>query len=161
MLIVVDIDGTVANIQHRTHYVRTQPRNYEAFAKAIPLDSPEEEVIEVIRSLASNPDNTVIFASGRSEDSREATEDWLNLHVKNWYTSEYLQIYMRKSGDHRQDDVIKSEILQEIIKDYDKKPDLAIDDRLSVCRMWHREGIKLLRCGNPDLDNDFTIRKDT
>ena len=156
MLVVCDLDGTVANIMHRTHYVRTKPANWEAFAKAIPLDYPEAEVIAVVNALHS-AGHEVIFASGRKESERELSLDWMAKHIGDWVLE--TKLYMRKEGDFRKDDVIKTEILAEIKSDFGNHPNIAIDDRLDVCRMWHANGIKLLRVGNPDLDNDFNERK--
>ena len=157
MLIVCDLDGTVAKITHRVHYVRTNPRNYEAFSAAIPLDTPEKEVIGVINALHS-AGHKVVFASGRGEQDREVTLNWMVEHIGEWVLN--TNLYMRKKKDYRSDEIIKTEILSQIESELGSKPDIAIDDRLNVCRMWHSHGIKLLRVGNPDLDNNFNVRSE-
>lgn len=138
MLVVFDIDGTLANIEHRLGYVRSQPKNWAAFDAGIPNDKVNEPVARVFHSL-HNGENTIIFASGRSERSRQATVDWLRTN-KMWFGS-YSRLYMRKADDFRPDDVVKREILNEIIADYGRKPDMVFDDRPRVVRMWRDNGI--------------------
>jgi hypothetical protein len=53
MLIVFDIDGTLANIEHRLHHVRSKPKNWPAFDAGIPNDKVNEPVAAVFRELLS------------------------------------------------------------------------------------------------------------
>jgi len=46
---------------------------------------------------------------------------------------------MRKTGDYRPDALVKSEILDDILKDYEVK--FVIDDRTSVIEMWQSRGL--------------------
>ena len=136
MLVVFDIDGTLANIEHRLDYVRSKPKNWKAFDAGIPNDRVNEPVAEVFDAMVMGG-HTVILASGRNERSRKATEDWL------WDNKlrGYQELYMRKADDFRSDDIVKQEILDQIIADYGKKPDMVFDDRPRVVRMWRDNGI--------------------
>jgi len=136
MLVVFDIDGTLANIEHRLDYVRSKPKNWKAFDAGIPNDKVNEPVAEVFDAMVMGG-HTVILASGRNERSRIATQDWLR---KNGF-SMYQKLYMRKAEDFRSDDIVKQEILDEIIADYGKKPDMVFDDRPRVVKMWRDNGI--------------------
>jgi hypothetical protein len=136
MLIVFDIDGTLADIEHRLGYVRSKPKNWKAFDAGIPNDAVNPYVAEVFDAMIMGG-HTVILASGRSERTRIATQDWLR---KNGFSS-YDKLYMRPADDYRGDDIVKREILDEIIADYGKKPDMVFDDRPRVVRMWREEGI--------------------
>jgi phosphoglycolate phosphatase-like HAD superfamily hydrolase len=136
MLIVFDIDGTLANIEHRLDYVRCKPKNWAAFDAGIPNDKVNKPVAEVFDTMVMGGHN-VILASGRNERSRQATEDWLR---KNGF-GHYDKLYMRKADDFRSDDIVKQEILDEIIRDYGRKPDMVFDDRPRVVRMWRDNGI--------------------
>jgi 3-dehydroquinate dehydratase-2 len=51
MLVVFDIDGTLANIEHRLDYVRSKPKNWKAFDAGIPNDKVNPHVAEVFHSL--------------------------------------------------------------------------------------------------------------
>jgi hypothetical protein len=58
---------------------------------------------------------------------------------------------MRHNGDYRKDVVVKEEMYNDHIKGK-YNVTVVIDDRLQVCRMWHRLGLPLLRVGDPDAD---------
>jgi hypothetical protein len=138
MLVVFDIDGTLANIEHRLDYVRSKPKNWKAFDAGIPNDKVNEPVARVFHSMvASDFNNDIVLASGRNERSRQATEDWLELNGLGHYD----KLYMRKTDDRRCDDIVKREMLDQIIADYGKKPDMVFDDRPRVVRMWRDNGI--------------------
>jgi hydroxymethylpyrimidine pyrophosphatase-like HAD family hydrolase len=135
-LIVFDIDGTLANIEHRLDYVRSKPKNWKAFDAGIPNDKVNEPVATVLVNMA-DAGHDIVLASGRNERSRQATVDWL-------YDNEldcYQKLYMRKADDFRSDDIVKQEILDEIIADYGRKPDMVFDDRPRVVKMWRDNGI--------------------
>ena len=138
MLVVFDIDGTLANIEHRLHHVRSKPKNWKAFDAGIPNDKVNLPVAEIFWSLKDVVGNDNIFASGRNERSRQATEDWLQ---DNNLWDYHSKLYMRKADDYRSDDIVKQEMLDQIIVDYGKKPDMVFDDRPRVVRMWRDNGI--------------------
>ena len=115
MIIVFDIDGTLANINHRLGYVRTKPKNWKAFDAGIPNDLVNTPVQRVFQTLSTG--NTIILASGRSDRTRKDTVDWLECND----LGNFDQLYMRKNGDFRSDDVIKKEILDQIIIDWGKQ----------------------------------------
>ena len=137
MLICFDIDGTLANCQHRVHFVRTNPKNWKAFDAGIPNDTVIEPVAEMFHTLRG-AGHDVIFASGRSENSRTATVEWLTQHGF-WDVATHL--YMRKANDFRGDDIVKREILDTIVSHFGRKPDMVFDDRPRVVKMWRDNGI--------------------
>jgi hypothetical protein len=136
MLVVFDIDGTLANIGHRLGYIRSKPKNWAAFDAGIPNDSVNAPVAQVFRQMVEEGHH-VVLASGRNDRSRSATEDWLRKNN----LSGYEKLYMRAADDFRSDDIIKREILDQIIADYGCKPDAVFDDRPRVVRMWRDAGI--------------------
>ena len=152
MLIVFDIDGTLANIDHRLDYVRSKPKNWKAFDAGIPNDTVNEPVAAIFRTFLTRVGlgNAVdiVLASGRNERSRQATEDWL---YENGLIG-YQKLYMRKADDFRSDDIVKREILDEIIADYGRKPDMVFDDRPRVVRMWRDAGIFVFNVYQGDED---------
>lgn len=136
MLVVFDIDGTLANIEHRLDFVRSKPKNWAAFDAGIPNDKVNAPVAAVFHQMV-DAGHAVILASGRNERSRAATEQWFaDNGLRGWQ-----KLYMRKADDFRSDDVVKLEILDEIIRDYGKKPDMVFDDRPRVVRAWRSQGI--------------------
>lgn len=137
MLVCFDIDGTLANIEHRLDYVRSKPKNWKAFDAGIPNDKVNFPVAQTFYSLR-DAGHEMIFASGRSDRTRTETMKWL---IDNDLWDQDAKLYMRKEGDFRNDSIVKREMLNEIIDFYGKKPDMVFDDRPRVVKMWRDAGI--------------------
>jgi phosphoglycolate phosphatase-like HAD superfamily hydrolase len=137
MLVVFDIDGTLANIEHRLDYVRSKPKNWKAFDAGIPNDAVNAPVAEAFHALKA-AGNTIIFASGRSDRTRADTMEWLQKHNLWNYSA---KLYMRKDGDFRNDSIVKDEIIDEIVEDFGQLPDMWFDDRPRVVRAVRARGI--------------------
>ena len=139
-LVCFDIDGTLADIEHRLGFVRSKPKNWKAFDAGIPNDAVNLPVASIFRTMTLSEIEgayTVILASGRNERSRSDTEEWL---VKNHLVG-YEKLYMRKADDFRSDDIVKDEIIDEIVADYGKLPDMWFDDRPRVVKAVRARGI--------------------
>jgi hypothetical protein len=136
MLVVFDIDGTLANIDHRIDFVRMKPKDWKAFDAGIPRDSINDPVARVFDAMVS-AGHGVILVSGRSDRTRQVTQDWLSAKS----LTGYLRLYMRSDGDYRADDIVKRDILDQVIADFGKKPDMVFDDRPRVVNMWRDQGI--------------------
>ncbi len=134
---IFDIDGTVANIGHRLRYIRQTPPDYEAFYSpaALAKDKPITAIITVLHAMQTVM--PVVMASGRPERTREATEAWL---AKNRIRPDAL--YMRRDEDRRPDELVKQEIMWQMLFDY-RVPYIVFDDRARVVAMWRRHGIKV------------------
>jgi phosphoglycolate phosphatase-like HAD superfamily hydrolase len=128
-----DIDGTVADCSHRLHHIEKSPKDWDAFFQACDEDSPIEHICDLVRIVSL--ELPVVFVSGRSDQCREETEEWLKKH-RLW--SGYL--YMREHGDHRPDDIIKLELLEKVRSD-GWRPIMAFDDRDRVVAAWRSAGI--------------------
>lgn len=133
MDIIFDIDGTIADLTHRRHFVASKPKNWDAFFAGIADDKPITPVISVLNCLFAK--NFIILCTGRGEEYREQTVQWLDRHGV-----EYDALYMRPAGDYRPDDIIKEELLDQMIAE-GHKPQLVFDDRKRVVDMWRRRGI--------------------
>jgi phosphoglycolate phosphatase-like HAD superfamily hydrolase len=138
--IVFDIDGTLADIKHRLHFVTDGDADWESFFKEIPNDKPNEELVDLARHLMMSNYKEVLFATGRPERTREDTVAWL---IKNGIDTDFgKSLFMRKDGDRRDDHIIKSEILL-AMKNEGYDPVLVFDDRQSVVDMWREHGIRV------------------
>lgn len=135
MIVVFDIDGTLAKIDHRLHHIKSKPKDWTAFDKAIVDDEVNEPVASILFAMYRSR-HTILLASGRNERSRGKTEKWLASHGLNLYN----KLYMRPKMDFRCDSVVKKEILDQISQDYGK-PDMVFDDRPRVVNMWRENGI--------------------
>ena len=142
-VVVFDLDGTLANADHRMHWVSSKPKNWAACDAAIPQDTVHTDIAWILDYLPL--DTRIILCTGRSDSVRETTEQWLrDNHI------EYDALYMRPTGDFRKDSVVKVELLQQIINDYGK-PYLWFDDRQQVVDAIRAEGIRVLQVAPGDF----------
>lgn len=127
---ICDIDGTVAiNDGHRGHY------EYESVAD----DLPNTPVINTVQKLMSEAE--IIFVSGREDNCRTATEEWLKDNLGFFHAP---QLHMRKTHDYRPDYVIKGELFDAHIRDhYDVLG--VFDDRDQVVKMWRSIGLTVFQ----------------
>jgi uncharacterized HAD superfamily protein len=135
MLICFDIDGTLADLSHRVHFWRESPKNWNMFKSEMVNDTPIEQICTIARTMHQESHN-VILCSGRSEDTRDMTEDWLSKHGITFDA-----LYMRAEKDYRSDDIVKKELLDQIVFDWGQKPDIVFDDRPRVVKMWRENGV--------------------
>lgn len=157
--IIFDIDGTLANITHRLHYIKSvetidttigkvimKKPNWEAFNNAMINDEPNKHIVELFHNMCAKsgrPNHPSIFVTGRPESHRDETQDWLMKHrlIPNY-------LFMRPVKDYRSDVEIKSEIIDKYIMN---APVLFIvDDRDAVVEMWRERGYKCLQCQKGD-----------
>src|SRR6266436_8545187 len=109
MIYIFDIDGTLADISHRLHFIQEKPADWRAFFAACPEDKPIAEVIEVAKAL--QPIHPIKLITGRSDEVEQETAQWIN--DQGIYFSDLL---MRKSGDHREDSIVKAELLDSLLE---------------------------------------------
>lgn len=141
--IVCDIDGTVANIEHRRRYVATKPKNWKAFNAGMAQDTVYADIQWMITKLSMY--SNLVFCSGRGEEQRAVTEKWL---ADNKFT--YEGLYMRAVGDYRQDSIVKVELLQQI-REKHGEPFLWIDDRNQVVDAIREQGIRVIQVAQGDF----------
>lgn len=142
-VIICDLDGTLCNIDHRLHFVKSfkegEKKDWKGFFNAIPGDTSRQDVIEKMSEyFQANSDIKLIFVSARPEDYREATEEWLD---KNYPWSDYEALIMRESHDSRDDTEVKSDIYEKYLKNL--KIVKVFDDRPKVIRMWREKGLEV------------------
>ena len=119
---IFDIDGTLAKMKDRSPYDYTR----------VEEDLPNKPVIEIAKTLAK--DNIIIVFSGREDSCFAETEKWL-------YANDIHPNFMllRKTGDHRKDDIIKKEMFNKIKDEYNIQG--IFDDRNQVVKMWRDLGL--------------------
>lgn len=135
-IVLVDIDGTLADVSHRLHHIQGPGRkDWKSFFKKMKDDPPVDIVVRWVRNLA--PEYDVVVVSGRPDDYREETELWLESHG-----IRYSQLLMRRAGDRRPDYVVKQELLSELDP---ARIAFVIDDRPTVCDMWRGCGLRVFQ----------------
>ena len=73
---MIDIDGVVADVRHRLHYLRRS--RWDLFFDEAQDDPPLSTGIELVHTLAQ--DREIVWLSGRPEWLRGVTADWLKRH---------------------------------------------------------------------------------
>ena len=134
-LYIFDLDGTLANCEHRKHHL--DAKDWRAFYAACDQDAPIIPVIHTLITLWR--DNDVWIFSGRSDEVRGKTMHWLGEHV-GIYLDEH-SVVMRREGDHRPDDVLKQEFLDRMLDEDRNRLVACFDDRDRVVAMWRKNGI--------------------
>lgn len=133
--IIFDLDGTLADLRHRLHFIESSPPDWDTFFKNVYLDTPIVHMVRLCQWLEKSRDWDIIIASGRSDVCKQDTITWLKEHG-----IRYMKLYMRQAGDHRPDDEVKQDILQQIMDD-GFTPMMVFDDRDQVVNMWRNQGI--------------------
>lgn len=125
-----DIDGTLADHQGiRSPFDESK----------VDLDKPLPTV-DIIKSLIATGDR-IIYFSGRTDGCRLETIKWLTKYIDDGEP----ELYMRKTGDLRNDAILKKEMYDTHIKN--KYNVLGVfDDRLRVCHMWYDLGLFVFNC---------------
>ena len=140
-VIVFDIDGTLANASHRIHYIKKQPKDWDAFFAEQANDKPHLHIVDTLLAFKQHGKYPIIFASGRPAKYREMTEKWLIKYgLFNPFLDGKLWLFMRPDGDRRDDDIVKREILGKM-QMQGFQPIMAFDDRDRVVKMWRDNGI--------------------
>lgn len=143
-IICFDVDGTLADCSHRQIHVRQKPKRWDLFNKKMHLDTPHGDIIWLAQMLKSLG-HTIIICSGRGDDYKDVTVDWLGKHGV-----QFDAIYMRKAKDSRADSIVKRELLDQIRIDFGE-PFMVFDDRNQVVDMWRDAGVRCLQVAPGDF----------
>lgn len=152
--IIVDLDGTLANCDHRLHFLRkdliddnskakNKKQNWKMFFKGLKDDPVNEWCNEIINKFKN--DHVILLVSGRPDTYKVETVKWLKAH-KIYYN----KLIMRKGNDHRNDSIVKKEIYENEIKpEFNVK--FCVDDRQRVVDAWRELGLVALQCSKGDF----------
>jgi predicted kinase len=140
-VVLCDLDGTIADITHRLHYVKGDGvKDWKGFFEAITLDSPRESVCEQLAAFRA-AGKTIIIVSARPDTYGVETRHWLaRYEIPHW------TIIMRSRHDHRQDVEVKADLLKTFFPDQ-SVIHAVVDDRPSVIRMWREQGLNVIDVG--------------
>ncbi|MFF4169440.1 AAA family ATPase [Streptomyces sp. NPDC001744] len=123
--VMCDIDGTLA--------LRVDRGPYD-FARC-DRDVLNISVRDALKAFRDAEDDRIVLLSGRSEDHRALTEDWLAHH-----DVPYDELWMRASGDGRGDDLVKAELFDAHVR-HRYAVRVSLDDRDRVVALWRRIGL--------------------
>lgn len=130
-LAVVDIDGVVADVRHRLHFLQGRRKEWDRFFEAADDDPPHREGIDFVNRLAA--DHDVVFLTGRPSRLEQATERWLTQQGLGGH-----RLIMRPNGDRRPAALVKLELLGELAKG--RHVGVVVDDDPIVVAAMERSG---------------------
>ncbi|MDQ4115551.1 MAG: hypothetical protein M3235_01160 [Actinomycetota bacterium] len=128
-LAVFDIDGVLADVSHRLHFL--QVHRWEWFFRAADDDPLLEEGAERLRE--AQLDHDVVYLTGRPERNRHLTRRWLARH--DLPTG---PLYMRTDDDLRPARYVKREVLRRLART--REVASVLDDDPAVVRLLEAEG---------------------
>lgn len=160
--IIVDMDGTLANISKRLAMAKKNPppgktMDWDIFLdkKIMELyDTPNEHVVHLVKmihnthnvpALINHGEHRIIITSARNERHREVTTNQL----LKWGIN-FDKLYLRADDDFRPDEITKAEIFNQILAD-GYMPRIAIDDRNKVVKMWRGLGLHCWQVEETDV----------
>lgn len=149
--VIFDIDGTIADCNHRRHFVTNGNKDWKSFKAETVNDTPIQHVCDVAKSHVNNGDN-VMFVSARNNSERAVTKQ----QILDWIGIDDPIIFMRPDGDFRPDEIFKRDILEFLRQDdiLGGDPDIVYDDRNKVVDMWKANGINVIQVVDRD-QGDF------
>jgi hypothetical protein len=130
-LAFVDIDGVVADVRHRLHYIERRPRDWDGFFAAAVDDPPHPEGIALVNTLRT--DHEVIYLTGRPRRLEADTKAWLTLHGVGGH-----RLVMRPERDRRPAASVKLELLRELARG--RRVAVVVDDDHDVIRTLRDAG---------------------
>lgn len=139
---IFDLDGTLALIDHRRHFLdnKDDPYRWDRFYNACDLDLPNNPVISTMHRLHHIGSDIRIF-SGRSAIVRQKTIRWLVNHT-NFMVSHIERILkMRDEADYTPDEILKIGWLNEMSSGERDKIVAVFDDRAKVVKAWRENGV--------------------
>lgn len=161
-IIIQDIDGTLANINHRLHHIKPLPghgsargekKNWSAFFHAAKEDAVYEHV-KHMGALLKAQGHTIVLITGRPENFREDTIAWLG---KNGII--YDTLLMRPANERKPDYEVKKDLLNAYLEKEGRvlsDVKMVFEDRLPVAKMWHDMGLHVLVCGSEWISSDWS-----
>lgn len=147
-LYIFDLDGTLANIDHRLGLLKVkveEKMNWDAFFAGIPNDTPNEWVVSLLNLCDER--GVILILTARPERTREATEDWLS-----WHAIPYDALYMRPKGVREDDSELKVKMLEKFLRLHPGlRVEFVVDDRKRVVEAYRKAGYNALQCAEGDF----------
>ncbi|MFD9334360.1 hypothetical protein ACFWBF_08065 [Streptomyces sp. NPDC060028] len=134
-LAVFDIDNTLADTDHRQHFLERRPRDWEGFFGAAPADPPLARGIAL--AVESAADCEVVYLTGRPERCRADTAEWLARHGL-----PEGRLWMRGNQDRRPARTTKLEVLKRISRGREVR--MLVDDDELVCQAARAAGFRVV-----------------
>lgn len=139
MKVIFDLDGTLADINHRLHFVQDGNKDWDGFYKACIHDTPKTPIVE-LALMCDDAGHEIIISSGRSENVRTETEKWLAQHG-----IVYAQLLMRPDACFVPDQALKKAWLDQGLLGDLNDILFVVEDRDRMVKMWRDQGLTCLQ----------------
>jgi phosphoglycolate phosphatase-like HAD superfamily hydrolase len=143
--VIFDVDGTIADVEHRRHFVSQKPADWKSFRNSTVFDTPVQWVCDIAKRFIAQGDN-VAFFSARNESERSITEK----QISEWIGEGHQGLFLRPDGDFRRDDEFKSDLADKF-EEVGGKIDIVFDDRNQVVEMWRARGTTVVQVADGDF----------
>lgn len=137
--ILCDLDGTLADITHRLHYVQNRPANWDAFFMECTKDVPKPWCVNLLKAMMAQG-YKVLIVSARSQVVEKESRKWLD----DIGLSEVELVLVRPEGNTTADQLMKKTWLYS--SGLKNRVLFVVDDRQKVVDMWREEGLTCLQC---------------
>ncbi len=145
---IFDLDGTLANIGHRVHFLKSTPKRWPEFFAACVDDEPNWPVFLALGAHIAAGHKVEIW-SARNDSVRPQTEAWLSTH--NIRPSRLTR--MRADGDRTLDTELKMRWLAEL-RESGIEPTAVYDDRTRVVEAWRAAGVHCFQVNAAKWDSE-------
>jgi len=133
---IFDLDGTLANIEHRIRFIASKPKDWASYYAACWADGAYIDIIDVTRALGLTS-HYILILTGRSAVAMRDTVIWLREHDVRWD-----ELRMRAIGDRRPDTIVKPEMLHVAERE---RVSLVFEDRARMVDTWRSMGLTCLQ----------------
>ena len=143
-LYIFDLDGTLANMEHRVRFIEQHPKDWRGFFAACVDDEPIQSALLTLHALRKGGAEVWVW-TGRSDEVRDQTLAWLHRHgVYHAFWNPLRApeaLMMRKAGDHQPDVSLKRGWLSDLEPPERNRLTAVFEDRASVVQMWRDAGV--------------------
>ena len=156
-LYIFDLDGTLADIEHRRKFIKGDKKDWDSFFAACPNDVPKYEIIDILQTLRLCSNDVWIW-SGRSDVVKKETLEWIHKFINEndesgsgWRFFNPSDLKMRPHGDYSPDTELKKRWLDAMSIEDRARLMAVFDDRNCVVNMWRKNGITCLQVAAGDF----------
>lgn len=137
-LYIFDLDFTLCDPSHRSHFINEQEGatpDWRGFFAACTADTPVPAVITTAQVLKAAGAEVHIW-TGRSDEVRDLTVEWLYTH-----RVPYHGLRMRRAGDTLPDRILKGGWLADMAAPDRERLTAVFDDNAGMVAFWRSMGV--------------------
>lgn len=144
---IFDIDDTLSNSSRRDHYIRSPKKNWDAYYKELIEDEPIASSVAILKAL-DEAGHRIVLCTGRPEQYRSLTVQWLQLHnipASDLYMRQRSEAYLRNYQIKR--------ILLDCIRRDGYTPEAVFEDNPLSVEMWREAGLQVFQVASRQTNN--------